>query len=317
MAHEVLAFGEALLRLQPSGDFRFEDAALFHAYVGGAELNTAYALSSLGHGVAWFSALPEGPLGRRVLQHLRGGGVDVSLVKTLPGRLGTYWVEYGREPRAIEVLYDRKDSTVNHVRFEDAPWDAIESARIFFVSGITPALSPATRELALEMVARARSAGAKVVVDLNFRSRLWGPSEAAPVLERLARHAHVVIATEDDLGTLFGWKGEGDEVGRRALERFAARSVVLTRGGHGAVAVTGDEVRHAAAFPASRIDRIGAGDAFSAGYIHALLLDREARALEYGLCLAALKHSIPGDTLTTTAGELESLLEREVRDIRR
>src|SRR6185295_19863094 len=90
VSHDVVAFGEGLLRLQPEGDYRIEDAARFHAHPGGAELNTCYALAGLGVRAAWFSVLPEGPLGRRVLRHARGGGVDVSLVRTAPGRLGTY-----------------------------------------------------------------------------------------------------------------------------------------------------------------------------------------------------------------------------------
>jgi len=315
--HEVLAFGEALLRLQPAGDERLEQAAQFHAYVGGAELNTCHALASLGRNAAWFSVLPEGPLGRRVLQTLRGAGVDVSLVRSRAGRLGTYWVEYGREPRAIEVHYDRKDSTVCHVRREDAPWDALATARIFFVSGITPALSPATRELAVEMAEAARAAGVTVATDLNFRSRLWSAAEAAPVLERLARAAHLVIATEDDLRTLYGLTGEGEQVARQARDRFGARTLVLTRGSHGALSVESDVLRHSAVFPSSRVDRIGAGDAFTAGFLYATLLGHDARALDYGLALAALKHSIPGDTLSTTPAEIESILERDVRDIRR
>lgn len=105
MGHDVLAFGEALIRLQPEGDTRIEDAARFLAHPGGAELNTCHALASLGLRAAYFSLLPEGPLGRRILRHARGAGVDVTLVRTAPGRLGTYWVECGREPRTTDVLY--------------------------------------------------------------------------------------------------------------------------------------------------------------------------------------------------------------------
>ncbi len=319
MSHEVLAFGEALLRLQPASDDRLEEAGLFHAYVGGAELNTCYALASLGRDVAWFSVLPENVLGRRVLRHLRASGADVSLVRTAPGRLGTYWVEHGREPRSIEVLYDRKESTVCRVRREDAPWDALKAARIFYVSGITPALSPATRELAFEMAETARAAGVTVATDLNFRSRLWSAGDAAPVLERLARSADIVIATEDDLRTLYGLEGERDDVARRAQERFGSATLVVTCGSDGGVSVRrgSDQVRRCGPFPVSRIDRVGAGDGFTAGFLYATLLGREERALDYGLALAALKHSIPGDTLTTTPAELETILARDSREIRR
>ena len=123
MAGDVLAFGEALLRLQPVDDGRLEENGLLAAYPGGAELNTCFALAGLGVPASWFSVLPEGPLGRRILRHLRGGGVDCSQVRTAPGRLGTYWVEYGLDPRTIEVVYDRRDSTVCRVRREDVPWE--------------------------------------------------------------------------------------------------------------------------------------------------------------------------------------------------
>ncbi len=317
MNHDVLAFGEALLRLQPTGDERLEAAASFHAHVGGAELNTACALAALGLRVAWFSVLPEGALGRRVLRELRAAGVDTSLVRTAPGRLGTYWCEYGQPPRSIEVIYDRRDSTACHVRREDAPLPALHAARLFFVSGITPALSAAAREVALEMAENARSGGVLVATDLNYRARLWSAAEAAPVLERLAQSAQIVIATEEDLKTLYGMTGSCEDVAGAAQARFGARTLVLTRGAQGALSLEQGQLRSAASFPVSRVDRIGAGDAFTAGFLWATLTGREDRALDCGLALAALKHSVSGDTLATTPAELLSLLDREHREIRR
>jgi len=305
-----------MVRLQPEGDHRIEDAPRFAAYPGGAELNTCVALAGLGLRSAWFSVLPEGPLGRRILRHARAGGVDVSLVRTAPGRLGTYWVEYGRPPRTIEVLYDRRDSTVCHVRREDVPWDALRACRLFFVSGITPALSPAARDIALEMAEAARAAGARVATDLNYRARLWTPQEAGPVLERLARAADTVIVTEDDLRVLYGWSGEPERVAAAAQERFRCRNVVLTRGGEGGISVEDGRIRRCAVFASAPIDRVGAGDAFTAGYLYAMLKGKE-EALDYGLAMAALKHSVPGDSVATQPEEVERILARESHGIRR
>jgi len=313
----VLAFGEALLRLQPEGEGRLEEAQRLLLYVGGAELNTCCALAGLGLRCAWFSVLPEGPLGRRVLRQLRASGVDVSLVRSAPGRLGCYWVEPGREPRSIEVHYDRRDSTLCQVRREDAPWETLARARVFLVSGITLALAPATRALALELAEAARAAGVRVAIDLNYRARLWSAGEAAPVLERLARTADLVIATQDDLATLYGWSGDPEHVAHLALEHFRCRTLVVTRGAEGGLALDAEGVRRCAVFPSARVDRIGAGDAFTAGFLYAMLTGREERALDYGLALAALKHSLPGDTLTTTPEEVERVVAREVREIRR
>jgi 2-dehydro-3-deoxygluconokinase len=312
-----VAFGEALLRLQPSGEGRLDEPGTLEAHPGGAELNTCYALASLGLQAAFFTVLPEGPLGRRVLRHLRGGGVDCSLVRTAPGRLGTYWVEYGRDPRTIEVLYDRRGSTVCGVRREDAPWDALADTRAFFVSGITPALGPEARAVALEMAEAARKAGALVATDVNFRARLWTAAEAAPVLEALARAADIVITAADDLRALFGMGGDADALAAAARERFSCRTIVLTLGAEGAVCIDDGERRRCTTFPSQPRDRIGAGDAFTAGFLYATLLGRGARALDYGLAMAALKHSLPGDTLATTAEEVERVLARGERGIRR
>lgn len=318
MSWDVLAFGEPLLRLQPAEtDERLEETCRLSAFVGGAELNVAYALASLGRRAAFFSAVPEGPLGRRVLRHLRAGNVDTSLVQQRAGRLGLYWVEYGREPRSIEVHYDRAGSAFCSLAREQAPWAALRESRVFFVSGITPALSPSVRALALEMAEEARRAGATVAVDLNYRARLWPVEEAAPVLERLARTAQLLIAPEADLRLLFGWEGTAEELGGRAREEWGVPSVVLTCSGEGAVYV-GDGVRQSApVYSCQQIDRVGAGDAFTAGLLHAWLDGRRERALDFALAMAALKHSVRGDTLITSAEELERVASREARGIRR
>jgi len=317
VAGDVLAFGEALLRLQPQGDARLDENGPLDAYPGGAELNTCYALAGMGVPVSWFSVLPEGPLGRRILRHLRGGGVDCAHVRTAPGRLGTYWVEYGRDPRSIDVVYDRRDSTVCRVRREDAPWEALRAARLFFVSGITPALSPETRTLAIEMAETANAAEVTVATDLNYRARLWPVEEAAPVLERLARAAEIVIATADDLRTVFGISGSADSMAAAARDRFGCRTLVLTLGGEGAVALDDGARRACAVFPSHSRDRIGAGDAFTAGFLYGWLSGRREQGLDYGLAMAALKHSVAGDTLATTRDEVERVMARGDRGIRR
>ena len=63
-----------------------------------------------------------------------------------------------------------------------------------------------------------------MATDLNYRARLWTPEEAAPVLERLARAADIVITTEEDLRTLYGMDGRagGDRRARPVPASAAA-----------------------------------------------------------------------------------------------
>jgi 2-dehydro-3-deoxygluconokinase len=188
---------------------------------------------------------------------------------------------------------------------------------VFLVSGITPALSPATREIALKMARVARDARVTVATDFNYRARLWAPEVAAPVLRSLAQSADIVIAAEEDLRTLYGWGGESEAVAREALASFGCRTLVLTRGGEGGLCLEAGEIRRTSVFRVTRVDRVGAGDAFTAGFLYATLTGRQEKALDYGLALAALKHSLPGDTLITTPEEVERIMTREVRDIQR
>ena len=166
------------------------------------------------------------------------------------------------------------------------------------------------------MAEAARAAGARVATDLNYRARLWTAEEAGPVLERLARAADIVIATEEDVRLLYGWTGEPEALAREALARFRCRTVVLTCGGEGGVSVEAGRVRRCAVFASTAIDRVGAGDAFTAGYLYATLAGKE-EALDYGLAMAALKHSLTGDTLATTVSEVERIVAREAHGIRR
>ena len=102
-----------------------------------------------------------------------------------------------------------------------------------------------------------------------------------------------------------------------ARERFGCRTLALTLGGAGALCVDDGMRRRCAVFPSHPRDRIGAGDAFTAGFLYAWLGGRREQALDYGLAMAALKHSVAGDTLATTVDEVERVLARGERGIRR
>lgn len=65
------------------------------------------------------------------------------------------------------------------------------------------------------------------------------------------------------------------------------------------------------------VDRIGTGDAFAAGVLHALRRGEDARqAADTGLALGALKHSLPGDASLFTQSDLDAF-HRGGLDVRR
>src|SRR5712692_9837801 len=166
MPHDVITFGEAMVRLSPPNFRRLEQTRSLDVQVGGAELNTAVALSRLGRSTAWVSRLTKNPLGRLIANQAREAGVSTEhVVWTKEDRVGVYFVEFGAAPRASSVLYDRKDAAIARIKPGMVDWPKVFSgAKWFHVTGITPALSPSAAETTREALQAARAAGVQTSI---------------------------------------------------------------------------------------------------------------------------------------------------------
>src|ERR1043166_10188291 len=142
MAHEVITFGEAMIRLSPPNFRRLEQARSLDLQIGGAELNTAVGLARLGRSTAWVSRLTDNPLGRLIANHAREAGVSTEhVVWTKEDRVGVYYLEFGAAPRASSVLYDRKGSAIAGVRPGMVPWKSVFAGAKWF-HGTIPGRTP-------------------------------------------------------------------------------------------------------------------------------------------------------------------------------
>src|ERR1700738_4376234 len=161
MSHEVITFGEAMIRLSPPNFRRLEQAHSLDLRVGGAELNTAVGLARLGHSSAWVSRLTSNPLGRLIANRAREAGVSTDhVVWTKDDRVGVYFLEFGAAPRASSVLYDRKGAAIAAITPGMVDWVKVfAGAKWFHVTGITPALSAGAAAVTLEAMKAARAAG--------------------------------------------------------------------------------------------------------------------------------------------------------------
>src|SRR5438270_849116 len=136
MPHEIVTFGEAMIRLSPPSFHRLEQARSLDVKVGGAELNTAVGLAHLGRSATWVSRLTDNALGRLVANHAREAGVATDhVVWTKDDRVGVYFLEFGAAPRASSVLYDRKGAAIAGVGAGMVDWaQAFAGARWFHVT---------------------------------------------------------------------------------------------------------------------------------------------------------------------------------------
>jgi 2-dehydro-3-deoxygluconokinase len=320
MPHDVITFGEAMIRLSPPGFRRLEQARSLDVQVGGAELNTAVGLARLGRSSAWVSRLTRNPLGWLVANQAREAGVGTEhILWTDEDRVGVYYVEFGAAPRASSVLYDRKGAAIAAIRPGMVDWQGIfQGSSWFHVTGITPALSSTAAETTYEALQEARRAKLQISIDLNYRAKLWSQAEAGRWMTEFMQLCDVLVTTEEDVERVFAIKGKDyEDVAAQLAGRFPLRIVAITlrenplvwRNTWTAIAYQNSTVCRTRSYEVEIVDRLGAGDSFAAGLIHGLLDGDLQKGLDYGVALSALKHSILGDFAWITPGEVEALIQ--------
>lgn len=317
MPYDLVTLGEIMLRLWVPAGQRLEEAPSFGAGLGGTEANTAVAAARHGLRTAWISRLPDNPLGRRAARSMAGHGVDVSHVRwEAGGKMGLYFLELSAGARPASVIYDRAGSSAAGLRPDDVPREAVEGAKVVHLTGITLGLSDSARRAALETADRARRAGAKVVVDVNYRSRLWPVERAAPAIRELCGMAEVAISTREDARDLFGAAGTARQAAAALREDLGVPAAIVTNGAEGAAWAGSYGRGERGGHQTPTLDRVGAGDAFAAGVIIGLAGDDGddlAAGVERGLAMAAVKLGVEGDWLIAYPEEIESVLSADSR----
>ena len=315
---ELVTFGESMLRYSPPEGERLETTGELTVRVAGAESNVAVAASRLGTTAGWLSKLPDSPLGRRMVHSLQAHGVEPVVAWTDEGRAGTYYVEPGGRPRGTNVVYDRARSAVTTATPDDLALEAVREADVLHTTGITPALSETLAETTAAVLEAATEAGTTVSFDPNYRSKLWSHAAAREGLEPLLDYADLIVVAERDAADVFGREGPAEAVARGFADAHGARTVIVTRGEEGALALHEGTVHEQPTYEADTYDPIGTGDAFVGGYLARRLKGGDVpSALADGAATAALKRTVSGDLAVVTADEVARVVEEGAGGISR
>jgi fructokinase len=305
----IVVCGEALIDLVPAGP-----PATWRAAYGGGPANTAVALARLGTPVALACRLSVDNFGRQLRSYLLDAGVDLSLAVS------------ATEPTTLAVVaFDERGSAdyqfyVNGTA--DWQWSPGElpnvlppGTRGLHIGSLASILPPAAAVLR-EWITAHRG-DAMVTYDVNVRAALLPERE---IYRREVRAwldaAHVVKASNDDLAWLYPGEDPLD-VARRWLDEHDLTLVLVTAGADGAVAVPrGQEPVHVGGVAVEVADTVGAGDTFTAAFLHLVELradgfDRAslASALRFAVAAAALACTRKG-AQPPTLDEVEKLLAR-------
>lgn len=339
----IVTFGEIMGRLATPGYQRFQQAlpGSLEVTFAGAEASIAASIAYLGGDSAFVTALPVHSVADACIADLRSLGVDTSKILRAPnGRLGLFFVEQGINQRPGNVIYDREQSAVSITPAEAYDWNSIfEGAAWFVISGITPAISQTAAEVTKTALQAASERGVKIACDMNFRSKLWNwdlecsPRElASRTMKELMPLVDLFVGGREDAVHTLGISDDPNLVDlareiTRAYPRL--RHVAMTvREGTSAThnhvggflyeVESGRTVRSpedGGLYEISHIvDRLGAGDAFTAGLLYALTtpeLSEAQTAIAFAAAAGCLAHSIEGDYHYSTRSEIEALMRGE------
>jgi fructokinase len=281
----TLVAGEALF------DLWLADGEV-HGRPGGGPFNTARTLGRLRRPVAYLGALSQDGFGRTLRQHLVQDGVapDAIVDTALPSTLAL--ADIGAADGVRYGFWG--DGTASASLTTEAALAAIpDGVETLHVGTLGLVFEPLAA--ALEAVSAQLAPRALVVLDPNVRPAAIVDEQAyRDRVDRVLALATVVKVSDEDLAWLR--PGEATEDAARGLLARGPAVVLLTQGADGVVVLTADGRRVVAAPAVEVVDTIGAGDAFSGGFLAAwrpapgagVDLETAASAATYGALVAAM-----------------------------
>ncbi len=246
---------------------------------GGDTFNTLWVLKALlpqAVGADYVSAFGTDPFSKQQIAFMAANGIGVSHSPRLEAyHPGLYAITLDGAERSF--TYWRSQAAARHLADDPAALEkSLASRGLVYFSGVTLAiLEEAARRVLLQALAAARSKGALIAFDPNYRPRLWaGGAQARAAIATALPHVDIALPTFPDEQALYGDTTPQETAAR--LVRAGVGEVVVKNGAEAAL------VRAAglsSEIPAIRVehplDTTGAGDSFNGGYLAARLQGME------------------------------------------
>lgn len=328
----VVTFGELLLRLTAEDHRRFVQAESFDARYTGAEANVAVSLVNWGVEAFAVSIVPDHEIGQACINYLRRFGVNTDFIVRGGERLGIVFAEIGASQRPSQLIYDRFHSCFQELNPAAFGWNEILAGKDWFhFSGTAPARGENVIRTLRVAFSVAKKNGLKISCDMNYRSKLWTIEEARRVMPELMEFVDVVILGVEDIVQIFNIPipeavrsnllqdpSPLAEILATLSKHFRFLHVAMTLRQEISASVNqivgllydGREMVRSRLYDIVVVDRIGGGDAFTAGVIYGLLMgEPPQRMIEFAAAASCLKHTIPGDFNLVSVDEVRQLVQ--------
>lgn len=273
---KIASIGECMIELSGAEGDRWR-----MGYAGDT-FNTLWALRALtpeGTATDYVSAFGDDPFSAGQRAFFSDHGIGIAQSPVVPGaRPGLYAITLSGAERSF--TYWRADAAARQLASDrSALAKSLSDRALVYFSGITLAiLEPAARAVLLEVIAGARSSGARIAFDPNYRPRLWPDAATArAAIDAALRTVDIALPTFPDEQALYG-DAEPSATAKRIADAGVTEIVVKNGEEPAMVHADGTESDVAAQLVPDAVDTTGAGDSFNGGYLAARLAGDEPAA---------------------------------------
>ena len=268
----AVCFGEVLWDIFPT-----------HKKIGGAPLNVALRMNSLGVETTMISRVGADENGEDILSFLSSQEITTDLIQVTK--------EY--KTGAVHVMINEKGNASYDILYPSA-WDKIVETEIMdkviseadvFVFGSLASRDEVSRETLISLLDKAKYK----VFDANLRA----PYYTTEILNNLMQKADFIKLNDEELREISRELGSPynsfEQNIKFIAEKTNTKQVCVTKGEFGAVLYYNDKFYYNSGYFIKVVDTVGAGDSFLASLLIRLLRGKSPqKALNYACAVGAL-----------------------------
>lgn len=257
---KVIAVGETVL------DIIFKNQQPIGAYPGGSSFNAAISLGRAGIPATFIGDTGNDRVGHQTVAFLQDNGIDTSCISMPAERKSAVSLAFLNEHNDAEYLFykDHEHASIDFVQPDIQPDDIL-------LFGSFYAVNPVIRPQMSALLDYARSRGALIYYDVNFRSSHSNEvMKVTPNLIENLEYADVVRGSLDDFSVLYR-KTDPESIYRSDIA-FYCKNFICTKGAQGTHLFAGTNYQKTYDAPPCNVEStIGAGDNFNAGLLYAII----------------------------------------------
>jgi len=251
--NQPIIFGEVLFDNFPNGE----------QVLGGAPFNVAWHLQAFGDQPCFISRVGEDASGNKIISAMHDWGMNTSAIQ----------IDQVHQTGCVDVAVIENEP--HYTITPDCAYDFMDTVeierstnnRVLYHGTLAMRKAP-TRDAYEKLV---NDQTFSVFLDVNLRSPWWDKNEICAWLNR----ARWVKLNQQELAQLGSASTDIKKVMAQFQTQYDLELLIVTRGAEGAVIRTREGKLHEAAPPVIEnfVDTVGAGDAFTAVFLHGLISD--------------------------------------------